>query len=535
MLNQRWNRVVVSVVAGLAASLSATLAEAVIVSPGASGVPLSFASYPATVIRDANIPFEIRGTGGALLSSGVFRDRVVRTTSGDLAFERAIVSTQAGLNGIIRSIDTTRFAGSVTDVSYGSQFFGTPRPQSASRSADGNTLTYDFGTDLVFSGSGSAWLFNITSARFYSLTGSVTIRLSTGQSVTLSGLAEPTNDSSPPEVVITAPGPLGCNCNPVTITGTANDPDGTFQQYTVEYQPISGGAWSTITTSTTPVVNGTLASWNTAAIPQGYYFIRVNACNVLGYCASATQVIWIDQGFDAIDWRSPANNAIVGGTVCFDGTVNDTCFQNYTVAYRPAGSSGAYTPVDPSRPTYTSAVVNDPFASWNSRSVPEGNYDVRVQGTTVCGRTLALNRTFTIDNTAPTALISSPMNCDNVLGTVTIRGTAFDAHPNLWVLEYTGGDSHGWTTISTGNSNIVNGVLGTWNTASLRPCSYTLRLRVYDAATVNCSSTHYSEYHTSLRVGCPADLDDGSGTGLPDGGVTIDDLLYFLSRFNSGC
>ena len=34
---------------------------------------------------------------------------------------------------------------------------------------------------------------------------------------------------------------------------------------------------------------------------------------------------------------------------------------------------------------------------------------------------------------------------------------------------------------------------------------------------------------------CPADLDDGSGTGTPDGGVTIDDLLYYLQRFEAGC
>ncbi len=34
---------------------------------------------------------------------------------------------------------------------------------------------------------------------------------------------------------------------------------------------------------------------------------------------------------------------------------------------------------------------------------------------------------------------------------------------------------------------------------------------------------------------CGADVDDGSGTGTPDGGVTIDDLLYFLVRFEAGC
>ncbi len=33
---------------------------------------------------------------------------------------------------------------------------------------------------------------------------------------------------------------------------------------------------------------------------------------------------------------------------------------------------------------------------------------------------------------------------------------------------------------------------------------------------------------------CPADLDDGSGGGVPDGGVDINDLLYFLAQFEAG-
>ncbi len=32
-----------------------------------------------------------------------------------------------------------------------------------------------------------------------------------------------------------------------------------------------------------------------------------------------------------------------------------------------------------------------------------------------------------------------------------------------------------------------------------------------------------------------ADVDDGTGTGTPDLGVTIDDLIYFLTRFEAGC
>lgn len=33
---------------------------------------------------------------------------------------------------------------------------------------------------------------------------------------------------------------------------------------------------------------------------------------------------------------------------------------------------------------------------------------------------------------------------------------------------------------------------------------------------------------------CPADLDDGSGTGTPDGGVTLEDLLYYIDLYDSG-
>lgn len=32
-----------------------------------------------------------------------------------------------------------------------------------------------------------------------------------------------------------------------------------------------------------------------------------------------------------------------------------------------------------------------------------------------------------------------------------------------------------------------------------------------------------------------SDVDDGTSAGIRDGGVTIDDLLYFLARFESGC
>lgn len=38
----------------------------------------------------------------------------------------------------------------------------------------------------------------------------------------------------------------------------------------------------------------------------------------------------------------------------------------------------------------------------------------------------------------------------------------------------------------------------------------------------------------TIQLTCPSDLDNGTGMGIPDGGVTIDDLLYFLVEFEAG-
>lgn len=49
----------------------------------------------------------------------------------------------------------------------------------------------------------------------------------------------------------------------------------------------------------------------------------------------------------------------------------------------------------------------------------------------------------------------------------------------------------------------------------------------------NCANQSISQPGTFIFV-CPADLDDGRGTHLADGAVTIDDLLYFLNVFEQG-
>ncbi len=61
--------------------------------------------------------------------------------------------------------------------------------------------------------------------------------------------------------------------------------------------------------------------------------------------------------------------------------------------------------------------------------------------------------------------------------------------------------------------------------------SYTNNAGYQFALTITPS---WAECTTTCHGACVADFDDGSGTGTPDGGVTIDDLLYYLGLFEAG-
>lgn len=91
------------------------------------------------------------------------------------------------------------------------------------------------------------------------------------------------------------------------------------------------------------------------------------------------------------------------------------------------------------------------------------------------------------------------------------------AHAQLSISWYTI-DGGGGT--STGGAFTLNGTIG-------QP----------DAGTLSAGAFTLAGGFWSVPEGgpaCPADVDDGSQTGTPDGAVTIEDLVYFLIAFEDG-
>lgn len=331
-------------------------------------------------------------------------------------------------------------------------------------------------------------------------------------------------DPTPPVAAITAPTSGSCGCDVVQIVGTAMDIDDGFGSYTLEYRPAAGGVWTLISDGTTPLANAVLGDWNTVSLAQGYYFLRLTAENACGQVVTDTQLVWVDGLFDTLTMGSPVPNGVYGGNICFDGTASDNlCFDHYTLGYRPVGG-GAYSPIGAG--VFNTPVINNPLAVWDSTSVPDGEYEVKLGGVTTCARFAELTRTIVVDNTPPTVDIAAPLNCDYVDGVVQIVGTAIDAHMSGWTLQVAGGNIAGWQTLNSGSSNVVNAVLADWDTSLLPRCAYVLRLIASDSAVVNCDDPSQSADYVTLNVGYCGDFDADD-----DGDVDLIDFGAFQNEF----
>ncbi len=471
--------------------------------------------------------------------NGSITQRVYRLTDNTLLFSYSIgndSSSAADIDGY----DAGDWDSYTTDVTQISAILPitVQSVSSAERSSSGGPITFEWSTGINAGNSGrtvyvrsNATAFS-TSSRGLVADSRITVRGSNG-SASLYGFAYPVEDSTPPIVSITTPSALGATCNPATITGTAFDPNG-FDGYELEYQPTSGGAWTSIGSFNAAVSStGNLATWNTTGVSQGWYFLRLTAFNTSGLSSVVTTVVFVDKQFDTVDVRAPQTGNILGGTVCFDGTVSDgvgsSSFANHTIAYAPLPAASPFLAVDSSAPTYTTPIVNDGLGAWNTGLLTDGQYRVRVRGTDVCGNVRTVTRDVTIDNTRPIATITSPGSCGRIAGgIIAITGTVNDANISGWALQYTGGGSDTWTTIASGTTNI-SGTLANWNTAGLRPCSYTLRLIASDRSAVNCgATTNQTEVTASIALGCAADFDQ-------DGSADVSDIFEYLNAWFAGC
>ncbi|MEO1008885.1 MAG: hypothetical protein AAFX79_09970 [Planctomycetota bacterium] len=517
-----------------ALSVFAASVEAVPLPPGGV-VPLSGSvGRPGVVVSDGGIPFSIPDGSGRVVTGNV-QNRVVRHADGTLSFSpriRDVGGTSAF--GIVRVIHEG-FAGFATDVDYCVSCLGDVGPTLCGRSGDGDDLDYSFAFAPVFRGSSSRFFGPETDATQFDPTGGrFTIVLENGFRTTIN-IAAPVIDTTPPEVRITSPAPESCVCpsfvTPIEVVVCDDESDLSWTVRARRSRDADGTGWTIISTGTIELCSPfTLTTWDTRGL-SGEYILEVEAINEVGLVTTAALEVRIDASVAPASLRTPVDGTIVGGNTCFDGTISQDCGGQYTVGYRPAGSGGGFVPVDPDSPVYFGGVINEPFAFWDTRSLADAKYEVRIRTENPCGDTADVSVVYEVDNTPPIAVVTNIEPCEWVGGVVPVRGEIFDKNIGGWVLEYTGGGSRRWNTIATGSGNIpAGGLIANWDTRSLQRCAYTLRLRASDTARRGCIAPSGNSTHDllSVSVGCEADFDG-------DGELTIFDFLAFQTAFSAGC
>jgi len=184
---------------------------------------------------------------------------------------------------------------------------------------------------------------------------------------------------------------------------------------------------------------------------------------------------------------APTSGSYKSGTVTISGTAAGSEFDHYILSL---GITSAATLE--SIFTGTSPVSAGTLHQFNSAAYADGFYKLKLEAVSTGGQTTEASVNFHIDNTAPTAEISSPAEGAAVSGNIAVSGTAADAVLSYYMLEYKKSSEAAFVRIASSGTAVASGSLGNWNTTGLTG-TYALRLTVADLAgntsTATCNLT----------------------------------------------
>lgn len=165
----------------------------------------------------------------------------------------------------------------------------------------------------------------------------------------------------------------------VCINGTVDDPNGGAIQYTVEYAPTGTGSWQPVDPAnpvyTGPRINGRLANFDTTALADGLYDIRVIATNECGQSKRFDTTIEIDNTAPDAVILDPANctSLYPGQNVPITGIADDLNLRSWTLQYT-GGDTNGWVTID----SGNTPVIAGVLAEWKTKNLQPCSYTLRL-------------------------------------------------------------------------------------------------------------------------------------------------------------
>jgi hypothetical protein len=224
-----------------------------------------------------------------------------------------------------------------------------------------------------------------------------------------------------------------------TVTLSADPaPDGSgIKSVAFEYSVAGAGVWTTIGTDTMAPYT---ADWDTTAVPDGHYDVRIvitdNADNVT--TSDLPDKVVDNTAPNVATVGAPTEGQVVTGNVSIAATASDVTSPIASVEFFVRGSSLG---------TDTTA----PFSlNWDSTSGSDGPATIQIVVTDMAGNsTTSAVRNVTVDNVAPTPTLADPGQ--NLSGTVALSASS-DADTTQVDFERRPAGGGSWTTIASDSS-----------------------------------------------------------------------------------
>jgi len=171
-------------------------------------------------------------------------------------------------------------------------------------------------------------------------------------------------DNVSPQVDISSPISGMTVSETVEIKGTAWDPH--FREYSLKYgEGTTPSSWTTITTCTTPVSGGTLATWDTTSLVDGPWTLRLVCQDEANNISEQTVFVIIDNTPPSVNILFPVSGETVRGVTNITASASDS-----------SGIDRVEFWVD--NIFITSDTVNSYQCSWDTTAVSDGAHVIKV-------------------------------------------------------------------------------------------------------------------------------------------------------------
>ncbi|MFH1149605.1 MAG: DUF5719 family protein, partial [Actinomycetota bacterium] len=336
-------------------------------------------------------------------------------------------------------------------------------------------------------------------------------------------------DCTAPIAQIVSPDGSSMLSGEVPISGSAYD-DYSFDRYVLMYAPSGSENWHEIAVENQSVTSGQLAVWDTSAVPEGSYDLRLDAYD--GFSNTSCHLISglsVDNSQPAaiITSPDPSMLEVRGETVDIQGTANDDNFLSFTLSYAPSAAPDAWQPIGEA---YTEPVESGLLGHWSTSALPDGVYNLRLIVHDRAGHLTIAYSFVEIDNHGPIVAIDSPAPLSHTSDTVTITGTAGEPHFSRYTLSVASGQDPGldeFTVLSSRSEPVYDGELGAMDTRLYPDGPLTIKLEaedVYDHETMTSTLVYLDNTAPQAAITDPEASQAVSGE-VVIGGTAADDYL----------